>query len=217
MFGNKSTLDESQVPKKGFFARLKYRLEQMKAKHIEEEKAEEEAERLDEEEKQKNKELKKAAATEKKEQKKQAGEAKKAQKANKPKKVKPKKVKKPKEPPKPQDILKIKPVSIVMLVLFVAAPYNEELSKKSFQMAYAYFKKALDVRRSGSAAIDLCSIAAGRAELYFELRLSPWDFAAGALIVEEAGGVVTTVEGGAVTLGQKCSVLATNGRCGRLE
>lgn len=56
-------------------------------------------------------------------------------------------------------------------------------------MAYAYFKKALDVRRSGSAAIDLCSIAAGRAELYFELRLSPWDFAAGALIVEEAGGV----------------------------
>ena len=120
VFGNKSTLDESQVPKKGFFARLKYRLEQMKAKHIEEEKAEEEAERLEEEEKQKNKELKKAAAAEKKEQKKQAGEAKKAQKANKPKKVKPKRVKKPKEPPKPQDILKIKPVSIVMFVLFVA-------------------------------------------------------------------------------------------------
>ena len=81
VFGNKSTLDESQVPKKGFFARLKYRLEQMKAKHIEEDKAEEEAERLEEEEKQKNKELKKAAAAEKKEQKKQAGEAKKAQKA----------------------------------------------------------------------------------------------------------------------------------------
>ena len=55
VFGNKSTLDESQVPKKGFFARLKYRLEQMKAKHIEEDKAEEEAERLEEEEKQKNK------------------------------------------------------------------------------------------------------------------------------------------------------------------
>ena len=66
-------------------------------------------------------------------------------------------------------------------------------------MAYAYFKKALDIRRSGSAAIDLCSIAAGRAELYFELRLSPWDYAAGALIVEEAGGVVTTVEGGKIS------------------
>ena len=42
------------------------------------------------------------------------------------------------------------------IVLFGTAPYYEELSKKSFQMAYAYFKKALDVRRSGSAAIDLC-------------------------------------------------------------
>ena len=85
--------NESSVVSKGTAgskeARLKYRLEQMKAKHIEEDKAEEEAERLDEEEKQKNKELKKAAAAEKKEQKKQAGEAKKAQKANKPKKVKP--------------------------------------------------------------------------------------------------------------------------------
>ena len=155
-FGNKSTLDESQVPKKGFFARLKYRLEQMKAKHIEEEKAEEEAERLEEEEKQKNKELKKAAATEKKEQKKQAGEAKKAQKANKPKKVKPKKVKKPKEPPKPQDILKIKPVSIVMLVLFVAGVsvlisvlssgfyYNNSVSLAKDYYSNEQYEKAYD-------------------------------------------------------------------------
>lgn len=156
VFGNKSTLDESQVPKKGFFARLKYRLEQMKAKHIEEEKAEEEAERLDEEEKQKNKELKKAAAAEKKEQKKQAGEAKKAQKANKPKKVKPKKVKKPKEPPKPQDILKIKPVSIVMLVLFVAGVsvlisvlssgfyYNNSVSQAKDYYSNEQYEKAYD-------------------------------------------------------------------------
>lgn len=118
VFGNKDTLDDSEAPKKGFFARFKYRLAQMKAKRIEEEKAEEEAERLDNEEKQKNKELKKAAATEKKEKKKQAVEQKKAAK---PKKVKqPKKEKKPKEPSKPGDILKIKPLSLVMLVLFVA-------------------------------------------------------------------------------------------------
>ena len=117
VFGNKDTLDNSEAPKKGFFARFKYRLAQMKAKRIEEEKAEEEAERLDNEEKQKNKELKKAAATEKKEKKKQAAEQKKAAK---PKKVKQPKPKKPKEPPKPGDILKIKPLSLVMLVLFVA-------------------------------------------------------------------------------------------------
>ena len=98
------------------------------------------------------------------------------------------------------------------IVLFGTAPYYEELSEKSFQMAYHYFKQALDVRRSGSAAIDLCSIAAGRAELYFELRLSPWDYAAGALIVEEAGGKVTTVEGGPITLEQPCSVRASNGK-----
>lgn len=120
VFGNKDTLDDSEAPKKGFFARFKYRLAQMKAKRIEEEKAEEEAERLDNEEKQKNKELKKAAATEKKEKKKQAAEQKKAAKPKKVKQPKPKKEKKPKEPPKPGDILKIKPLSLVMLVLFVA-------------------------------------------------------------------------------------------------
>lgn len=120
VFGNKDTLDDSEAPKKGFFARFKYRLAQMKAKRIEEEKAEEEAERLDNEEKQKNKELKKAAATEKKEKKKQAAEQKKAAKPKKVKQPKPKKEKKPKEPPKPGDILKIKPLSLAMLVLFVA-------------------------------------------------------------------------------------------------
>lgn len=120
VFGNKDTLDDSEAPKKGFFARFKYRLAQMKAKRIEEEKAEEEAERLDNEEKQKNKELKKAAATEKKEKKKQAAEQKKAAKPKKVKQAKHKKEKKPKEPPKTGDILKIKPLSLVMLVLFVA-------------------------------------------------------------------------------------------------
>ncbi|MDE6219396.1 MAG: inositol monophosphatase [Lachnospiraceae bacterium] len=97
------------------------------------------------------------------------------------------------------------------VVLFGTAPYYEELNRKSFEMAYDYFRKALDVRRSGSAALDLCSVAAGRAEVFFELRLCPWDFAAGSLIVEEAGGKVTTAEGGALTLDKPCSMLATNG------
>ncbi len=99
------------------------------------------------------------------------------------------------------------------MVLFGTAPYYEELNKKSFEMAYDYFKRSLDVRRSGSSALDLCSVAAGRAELFFELRLCPWDFAAGSLIVEEAGGKVTTVEGTPVTLDTPCSMLATNGVC----
>lgn len=120
VFGDKDTLDDSEAPKKGFFARFKYRLAQLKAKRAEEEKAEEEAERLDEEESRKKKEQKKAAAAEKKEKKKQDSKDKKAAKPKKTKESKPKKEKKPKEPPKPGDILKIKPLSMIMFVLFVA-------------------------------------------------------------------------------------------------
>lgn len=101
------------------------------------------------------------------------------------------------------------------IVLFGTSPYYEELHEKAFTMAYHYFKQAMDLRRSGSAAIDLCSIAAGRAELFFELRLSPWDYAAGGLICQEAGGTVTTCEGRPITLDRPCSVLATNKIAGR--
>ena len=96
------------------------------------------------------------------------------------------------------------------IVVFGTAPYHEELNEKTFQLAYAYFKKALDVRRSGSAALDLCTIAAGRAELFFELVLSPWDYAAGALIVEEAGGLVSDCDGRPLAYDRPCSVLARN-------
>lgn len=99
------------------------------------------------------------------------------------------------------------------LVIFGTAPYYEELAKQSFELAYEYFRKSLDIRRSGSAALDLCNVAAGRAELFFELRLCPWDFAAGGLIVKEAGGVVTQIDGTPVNLGAPCSVLATNRVC----
>jgi len=56
------------------------------------------------------------------------------------------------------------------------------------------------VRRGGAAAIDLCYLAEGRFDAFWELFLNPWDFAAGWVIVEEAGGVVGRVEGGAPRL-----------------
>ena len=96
------------------------------------------------------------------------------------------------------------------IVLFGSSPYDADLAKKSFEVAYEYFLKALDIRRSGSAALDLCMIAAGRAELFFELMLSPWDYAAGMLIVHEAGGIVTTVEGEQPALDKRSSILARN-------
>jgi myo-inositol-1(or 4)-monophosphatase len=66
------------------------------------------------------------------------------------------------------------------------------------------------VRRLGSAAIDLCYVAAGRLDGYWEVQLSPWDMAAGALIVREAGGVVTSMEGDQSLLHSPYSVVAGN-------
>lgn len=94
------------------------------------------------------------------------------------------------------------------LVIFGTSPYDESLSQRSFELAYEYFKKAMDVRRSGSAALDLCAVAAGRAELFFELQLAPWDHAAGGLIVQEAGGVVSDAHGKALSYDCPCSVVA---------
>lgn len=118
VFKGKESTDDFEAPKKGFVARFKYRWEQYKAKQAEEERQEEEAEALDEEERKKAREEKKAKAAAKKEEKQKEKENKK--KEPKVKKEKPKKEKKPKPEPKPGDILKIKPVSMVMFVLFVA-------------------------------------------------------------------------------------------------
>lgn len=94
------------------------------------------------------------------------------------------------------------------IVLFGVAPYNKELMKKSFETAYAYVSRGEDLRRSGSAAIDLCMVASGRAEFFFEMVLSPWDYAAGALLVEEAGGYTGDLEGRPLTYDRKQTVTA---------
>jgi myo-inositol-1(or 4)-monophosphatase len=56
--------------------------------------------------------------------------------------------------------------------------------------------RALNVRRLGAAALDLCCVASGRYDAYWERGLQPWDIAAGLLIVREAGGYVTDADGG---------------------
>lgn len=94
------------------------------------------------------------------------------------------------------------------LLLFGTSPYYEELTRPAFDIAYHYFKKCMDLRRSGSAAIDLCDIACGRAELFFELRLSPWDYAAGSLIIEEAGGHICGKELASVQFEKPQSIIA---------
>ena len=72
-------------------------------------------------------------------------------------------------------------------------------------------KRGIPVRRLGSAAIDLCWLAAGRFDAYYEHKLQSWDSAAGALMVEEAGGKVTDFSGNAYSVYQP-RLLATNGK-----
>lgn len=74
-----------------------------------------------------------------------------------------------------------------------------------------FVRKGVPVRRLGSAAIDLCWVAAGRFDGFYEHKLEPWDSAAGYLIVEEGGGKVTDHEGNKFSVYQH-RVLATNGR-----
>ena len=77
------------------------------------------------------------------------------------------------------------------LIAVGTAPYHAELAEKSMELALAFLHSCADIRRSGSAAVDLAYLAAGRLDAFFELNLKPWDYAAGSLIVREAGGVVT--------------------------
>ncbi|AWB67475.1 inositol-1-monophosphatase [Saccharobesus litoralis] len=75
---------------------------------------------------------------------------------------------------------------------FKARQYTEV----HFNILSSLFETAADFRRCGSAALDLAYVAAGRYDGFWELGLSPWDIAAGELIVREAGGVVTDIAGG---------------------
>ena len=64
------------------------------------------------------------------------------------------------------------------------------------------------IRRCGAAALDLADVACGRYDAFWELRLNAWDMAAGALLIQEAGGIVTTADGG------PCPVAETSLVCG---
>jgi myo-inositol-1(or 4)-monophosphatase len=81
------------------------------------------------------------------------------------------------------------------LVSIGTSPYYKEVAEEMFPVFKAVYGESLDIRRSGSAAIDLSSVACGRIDLYFEKKLKIWDYAAGMLLVREAGGVVVNFDG----------------------
>ena len=94
------------------------------------------------------------------------------------------------------------------LVMFGTAPYYEGCSALAFDRAAKLLPQCVDVRRLGSAELDLCYVACGRAGMYFEPLIQPWDLAAGSIIVEEAGGYVTRWDGSPVDLTAAGSCLA---------
>jgi myo-inositol-1(or 4)-monophosphatase len=90
--------------------------------------------------------------------------------------------------------------------------YDVHASPRDNAACFARMLKATrGIRRDGSAALDLCYVAAGRFDAYWEFNLRPWDVAAGILIVEEAGGRVSAAEGSPVPA-DASSLLASNGR-----
>ena len=94
------------------------------------------------------------------------------------------------------------------------APYYEELEDTGLKLAGEYLHQCADIRRSGSAALDLAYLACGRHDIFFELRLKPWDYAAGSLIVQEAGGLVQMpLAGGEMDYNLSTAILSANPLC----
>ncbi|MCH5211099.1 MAG: inositol monophosphatase [Oscillospiraceae bacterium] len=91
------------------------------------------------------------------------------------------------------------------------SPYEKERADRNFDIFKNIFKASLDIRRSGSAALDLCYVASGRTDGYMEQNLKPWDFAAGMLILSEAGGMITDYNTNPVNPLKNSDVLASNG------
>ena len=99
------------------------------------------------------------------------------------------------------------------IVLCGSTIYDRTLTRRNFAILEDLYDKALDYRRFGAAELDICQVAAGRAEMYYECRLSPWDYAAGSVIVEEAGGHLSQLDGSPVSLTERSSVWCTNDKC----
>jgi myo-inositol-1(or 4)-monophosphatase len=94
-------------------------------------------------------------------------------------------------------------------LLVTGFPYNAWVTPDDNIENFARFsKRSQGVRRLGSAALDLCYIAAGRLDGYWELTLNPWDVAAGGLIAEQAGAIVTNLQGAPDYLSPPNSILA---------
>jgi len=101
--------------------------------------------------------------------------------------------------------------SLLDALLVTGFPYTvHQASEELVSLFAAFLSEAQAVRRLGSAALDLCYVAAGRMDGFWEQHLKPWDMAAGALMLTEAGGRITAVDGSRFDL-RKGQLMASNG------
>jgi len=101
---------------------------------------------------------------------------------------------------------------MIRALMVTGFPYDHQKNAaKHARFIQPFLAKFADLRRFGAAAIDLSWIACGRVDAYWEFDLSPWDVAAGLLLVEEAGGRVTDFLGGPLDIDRPRRTLATNG------
>lgn len=88
------------------------------------------------------------------------------------------------------------------------SPYRPELHDQTAHTIQRLFSCCADFRRSGSAALDLCAVACGRADGFFEYSLCPWDFAAASIIIREAKGQVALINNADWDFTKKCGIVA---------
>jgi myo-inositol-1(or 4)-monophosphatase len=102
---------------------------------------------------------------------------------------------------------------MVHSLLATGFPYDRHHSEQdNMRQLVRFLKQAQGIRRNGSAALDMANVAAGRLDGYWEFKLNSWDIAAGVLLVQEAGGTVTLIEGTPFVLSSPVSLVASNGR-----
>ena len=97
--------------------------------------------------------------------------------------------------PEPVRLTGSSPVSLEQTLVATGFGYRAEQRRAQGAVVARLLPQVRDIRRFGSAALDLCAAAAGRVDAYYELELNPWDHAAGALVAAEAGLVVTGLPG----------------------
>lgn len=81
------------------------------------------------------------------------------------------------------------------LLCTATSVYNKQLAPVCFQIIEQVFPQCSDTRRFGSCAVELCYLAAGKCDLYFEIRVNPWDYAAAYIVLSEAGGILRGLHG----------------------